>query len=140
MATAAPALVEAAGGVVWRETKRGLEVLVVHRPKYDDWSLPKGRREPGESGAEAAEREVLEETGLECRLGDAIADVTYRDRKGRARRVRYWAMKAKRGRFAPNDEVDAVRWLPVTRAAELLTHDREVDVVRTFARSMRASA
>jgi 8-oxo-dGTP diphosphatase len=140
MATAAPALLEAAGGLVWRAGKRGIEVLVVHRPKYDDWSLPKGRREPGESASAAARREVREETGLVCRLGDELADLTYTDRKGRPKRVRYWAMTAQRGRFRANTEVDEVRWVRVADAAEWLSSAREIAVVATFARAMTAPA
>ena len=122
--------VVAAGGVVWRRTAAGgIEVLVVHRPRYDDWSLPKGKLEPGETLEACAGREVLEETGLACRRGEVIADVRYRDHKDRAKLVRYWAMEVANGdatSFEANDEVDALAWLPIEEAGPRLTypHDR----------------
>ena len=118
----------AAGGVVWRKVAADFEVLLVHRPRYDDWSLPKGKLDEGESFEDAAVREVKEETGLRCELGDYLGETTYRDRKDREKLVRYWAMKAGSGDFSPNDEVDQVRWVPVEEAAELLTYgfDREM--------------
>lgn len=122
-------VVEAAGGVVWRRTAKGhLKVLLVHRPRYDDWTLPKGKLDPGETAAAAARREVEEETGLRCRLGPTLPSVRYTDRQRRAKRVRYWAMEPEGGAFAPNHEVDEVRWLKVPAAASLLTyaHDRPV--------------
>ncbi len=122
--------VRAAGGVVMRDRAGGgVEVLLVHRPKYDDWSLPKGKLDPGESWEEAAVREVLEETGLRCRLGRELDSVTYRDRKGRPTKVRYWLMEPREDAgFAPNDEVDELRWLELPAAALLLTyaHDQEL--------------
>ena len=122
-------LVHAAGGVVWRPgAGGGREVLVVHRPKYDDWSLPKGKRDEGETDEACARREVEEETGLRCTLGEELAGTSYVDSKGRPKVVRYWAMTVDDGSFAPNDEVDDVRWLPVADARGLLTygHDRAV--------------
>jgi 8-oxo-dGTP pyrophosphatase MutT (NUDIX family) len=122
-------MIEAAGGVVWNISAKGVvKVLLVHRPRYDDWSFPKGKLDPGESHRQAAVREVAEETGLSCRLGDELSEVRYADRKGRPKRVRYWSMEPVDGEFAPNDEVDEVRWLPVDEAAELLSyaHDRTV--------------
>jgi 8-oxo-dGTP pyrophosphatase MutT (NUDIX family) len=121
--------VRAAGGVVWRRTAAGeVEVLVVHRPRYDDWSLPKGKCDRGESYRDAAVREVAEETGAVCRLGPELPDVRYLDHKGRTKRSRYWAMEHRRGDFEPNDEVDEVRWLPLPAAMALLSypHDRPV--------------
>jgi 8-oxo-dGTP diphosphatase len=115
--------VRAAGGVVVRD---GL-VLVVHRPRYDDWSLPKGKLEDGETWEAAAVREVLEETGVECRLLRELDDDHYTDRKGRPKRVRWWLMEAvTAGVHEPDDEVDEVRWLPPAQAAALLSyaHDR----------------
>ncbi len=111
-------VVRAAGGVVWRRRDDGpVEVLLVHRPRYDDWSLPKGKLDPGETEAEAALREVAEETGLACELGPELSTVSYRDRKGRPKTSRYWAMRplADEG-FTPNDEVDRLRWLPFEQA------------------------
>ena len=119
----------AAGGLVWRRGADGeLEVAVVHRPRYDDWSLPKGKLDPGEDFEQAALREVEEETGLRCRLGRAIGDTSYNDRKDRPKLVRYFEMQPHEGDFEPNDEVDELRWLPLHEAGELLTYsfDREL--------------
>lgn len=90
--TSAAALVRAAGGVVWRRVPSGVEVVLVHRPAYDDWALPKGKLEPGETDEEAAQREVREETGLSCRLGAELPSTTYADAQGRPKIVRYWSM------------------------------------------------
>src|SRR5688500_9386400 len=95
-------MIEAAGGVVWRrDASGGLEVLLVHRDRYDDWTFPKGKLESGETHRQAALREVEEETGLRCTLGDELPEVRYEDRKGRAKRVRYWTMEPAGGSFAP---------------------------------------
>jgi 8-oxo-dGTP diphosphatase len=120
--------VKAAGGVVRRHGEHGPEIAVVHRPRYDDWSLPKGKLDPGERWEDAALREVEEEIGLRCALGDELPPVSYTDNKGRAKVVRYWLMEGCDGSFSPNDEVDEVRWLPAADAAALLTypHDREL--------------
>jgi 8-oxo-dGTP diphosphatase len=125
--------VKAAGGVVRRRGERGTEIAVAHRPRYDDWSLPKGKLDPGESWEEAALREVEEETGLRCTLAEELAPVGYMDRKGRAKVVRYWAMDPQSGSFVPNDEVDELRWLPVEEAARLLTYAHDRDLVRSVA-------
>jgi 8-oxo-dGTP diphosphatase len=106
-----------------------VEVLVVHRPRYDDWSLPKGKLDAGESFEEAARREVGEETGLRCELGDELPPVSYADRHGRPKLVRYWAMSPVGGSFVPSEEVDEVRWLPVAQARRLLTYDRDASVL-----------
>jgi 8-oxo-dGTP diphosphatase len=130
-----PATVLAAGGVVWRRDDDGeVEVLLVHRPKYDDWTLPKGKLDAGETAEEAALREVEEETGLRCRLGEELSTSTYVDRHGRPKEVRYWAMEPVGGRFAPNDEVDEVRWLPPGRAADALSYDRDRPVLAALGR------
>ena len=123
-------VVRAAGGVVWRPGPDGRpEVLVVHRPKYDDWSLPKGKLDHGEEHEAAALREVEEETGLRCRLGRPLGSLAYEDRKGRPKVVRYWAMTVEGGAFAPNAEVDAVRWLPAAGARAVLSYERDADLV-----------
>lgn len=122
-------LVRAAGGIVWRISKRGrLEVAVCHRPHREDWTFPKGKLDEGESYEEAALREVFEETGLVCRLEDFVGTTQYVHRKGQPKVVAYWLMSVKRGKFAPNDEVDELRWLPPAKARELLTfpHDAEL--------------
>lgn len=129
-------VIEAAGGVIWRRARKGtLEVLVVHRPRYDDWSLPKGKLDPGETHRRAALREVEEETGLRCTTQAELRAVTYEDRKGRPKRVRYWAMVVVDGEFTPNSEVDEVRWVPADSVAELLTYGRDADVVHELAAS-----
>lgn len=125
--------VRAAGGVVWRSGPDGdLEVLVIHRPRYDDWSLPKGKCEDGEGDAECALREVEEETGLFCRLEEELATTRYRDRQDREKVVRYWAMHPLEGAFNPGREVDEVRWLPPSGAAALLSYPRDAEVVADF--------
>lgn len=114
--------VEAAGGVLVSEDGR---VLLVHRPRYDDWTLPKGKLDAGESFEEAAVREVWEETGLSCSLGEELQSTEYHDNKGRPKIVRYWLMEVEGGEFEPNDEVDEVRWVSVGEAAAALTYDRD---------------
>jgi 8-oxo-dGTP diphosphatase len=133
-------VVHAAGGLVWR--RRGgpdgpLEVVLVHRPKYDDWSFPKGKRDPGESDEQTARREVEEETGLTCRLGPELPSVRYVDNRGRPKAVRYWAMTVEnQTERAPDDEVDEWRWVTEPEARTLLTYDRDrsvLDTLRTVA-------
>ncbi len=115
----------AAGGVVRRTRDGRTEIAVVHRPRYDDWSLPKGKLDPGEDPAAGALREVEEETGLRCRIGDEAGSVSYVD-GGRPKLVRYWLMDPESGTFVPGAEVDLLRWLPVDRALPVLSyaHDR----------------
>ena len=121
--------VKAAGGV---PVKDGLVVLV-HRPKYDDWTLPKGKLEPFESHKQAALREVEEETGLRCTIGPELRATSYRDRRGRSKVVRYWAMTSVSGEFHPSREVDEIRWVPVAEAVGLLSYERDLDVVAALA-------
>jgi 8-oxo-dGTP diphosphatase len=117
--------VRAAGGVVLRERPGGTEVLLVHRPAYDDWSLPKGKAERGETDEACALREVEEETGLRCRLGRELPSTSYRDGKGRPKVVRYWAMEPIDGEARPQAEVDDVLWLPLGEARDTLTWTRD---------------
>jgi 8-oxo-dGTP pyrophosphatase MutT (NUDIX family) len=125
--------VRAAGGVVWRAVEDGdIEVLVVHRPRYDDWTFPKGKADPGESDEDCALREVTEETGLSCDLGPYLTGVGYTDRLGRGKTARYWAMRPVGGAFEPNSEVDEVRWLRPDDAARLLTYERDRPVLLAF--------
>ena len=122
-------VVRAAGGLVVRENSRGAEVLVVHRVQYDDWTFPKGKLEPGESDEECAVREVEEETGLRCELGDELPSTSYTDGLGRAKRVRYWQMQAVAGKLAFVHEVDDARWLMIDEAASTLTYPRDVTLL-----------
>ncbi len=124
--------VKAAGGIVWRTRKGRVEVLLVHRPRYDDWSFPKGKLDAGESFRAGAVREVREETGLEVELGEELASATYRDALGRSKIVRYWAMSVLAGAFEQNREVDEVRWVRPRDAAGLLTYAHDIDVLGSF--------
>src|SRR5262249_43096411 len=118
-------VVRAAGGVVTRPGFDGPEVLVVHRPRYDDWSFPKGKAEPDETDEECALREVEEETGLVCALGAELPTTFYTDAQGRPKRVRYWHMHVSRGELAYRHEVDAARWVALGEADQLLTYPRD---------------
>lgn len=125
--------IEAAGGVVMRKGPEETEIAVVHRPRYDDWSFPKGKLDPGETFEEAALREVREETGLTCRLGPELAFAHYEDNKGRPKLVRYWLMAViDDPGFEPNDEVDELRWLTPAEATDLLTYSRDRSLVKTL--------
>jgi 8-oxo-dGTP diphosphatase len=118
--------IEAAGGVVVRDGR----VALVHRPRYDDWTLPKGKLDPGESFEEAGVREVEEETGVRARLVRELPATNY-DVSGRPKIVRYWLMEVDSdGPFAANDETDELRWVPLDEALRLLTYDRDRDVLR----------
>ena len=138
--TAVP--IRAAGGVVWRDagTLAGeptVEVAVIHRPRYDDWSFPKGKLTSGESDLQGAVREVLEETGYHVRVGRPLGESRY-EKNGmagaRTKVVRWWAMQAEQGAFSPNPEVDRLEWLSLADAAERLTRESDRELLERFAR------
>ncbi len=126
-------VVRAAGGLVWR--RRGgqeIEIALVHRPAYDDWTFPKGKLHDEESEPEAALREVEEETGLRCRLGEEVGTNAYRDSRGRPKTVRYWAMTPVGGNLAPANEIDAAVWVRLDEAAAVLTYPRDRSLLARF--------
>jgi 8-oxo-(d)GTP phosphatase len=128
--------IRAGGGVIWRRAAddSGVEVALVHRPRYDDWSFPKGKVDRGESEFDAALREVLEETGYHVRPGRTLGEVRYEQRNGTRREkvVRYWAMQAVGGAFTPNREVDELRWLGLDDVERGLTRDSDREVFERF--------
>jgi 8-oxo-dGTP pyrophosphatase MutT (NUDIX family)/phosphohistidine phosphatase SixA len=128
--------IRAAGCVLWRPGARGPEVALVHRTRYDDWSLPKGKREPGEHVLETAVREVAEETGIAVILGRRLRSTSYQQ-DGRRKVVDYWAARAAaagpEAGFAPNDEVNLLDWLPVPAARARLSYPHDADVLDDFA-------
>jgi 8-oxo-dGTP diphosphatase len=119
--------VRAAGGVILR----GGKVCIIHRPDYEDWSLPKGKLTAGETHEQAALREVHEETGLRCALHAELSSQEYIDRQGRPKTVRWWAMRvlADEG-FTPLHEVDEVRWVTAEQAERVLTYEHDRELVR----------
>lgn len=108
-------------------------MLLVHRPRYGDWTFPKGKADVGETDEECALREVEEETALRCALVRELPGTRYRDARGRPKAVRYWQMRVVDGAFTANREVDEIRWLPPPAAAALLTYDRDVELLRSLA-------
>ena len=121
-------VVRAAGGVVYRRSDNGFEVAVVHRPAYDDWSLPKGKLKGPERLEAAALREVQEETGLECLIARSLGTISYVDRRGRDKVVWYWLMRPIGGEFVATEEVDALQWLHFDEALAKLSyrHDKHL--------------
>ena len=133
----------AAGAVLWRRHRlppRAPEIAIIHRPRYDDWSLPKGKVDPGETEPVTAAREVREETGYTSHLGRRLIAVSYPVEQG-VKKVRYWAARCVDGAFAPNDEVDELKWLPSRRsddATRLPARPKSVAPLRQRTRSSRA--
>lgn len=135
--------IRAAGAVLWRAVEGVIEVGLIHRPRYDDWSLPKGKLDRGETEAQAAMRELEEETGHAGLLGAYLGVVEYIVvRKGteHPKTVHYWEVEARAGTFAPSDEVDALRWLSIGDAGPLLTQERDRGVLDQFADVVRLRA
>jgi 8-oxo-(d)GTP phosphatase len=133
--------IKAAGGVVWRLASDAegarIEVALIHRPRYDDWSIPKGKLAPEESQLEGAIREVMEETGYRVQPGRSLGDVRYLKNSGsgpREKVVHYWAMRAIGGGFSPSREVDELRWLPLDEARDAVTRAGDRDLLERFAR------
>ena len=123
--------IRAAGCVLWRRSPvdGGLEICLVHRPKYDDWSHPKGKLKPGEDPLAGALREVEEETGCVAAPGARLPTVRY-EVNGRPKQVQYWAAKARGGcSFVPGCEVDRIVWLPPAAARTRLTQPRDRELV-----------
>jgi 8-oxo-dGTP diphosphatase len=118
----------AAGGIIVRDGR----VLLVHRPEYDDWTLPKGKVDPGESWEEAALREVEEEAGLRCVLGEEVGRTRYVDHRGRDKEVRYFRMTSD-DEALPQNEIDEVRWVPLEEVAALLSYERDAELLRGLA-------
>jgi 8-oxo-(d)GTP phosphatase len=123
-------VVRAAGGVVRRAGPDGEEVLLVHRPRYGDWTFPKGKAQPGETAEATALREVEEETGFVCVLGDELPSAGYRDSHGRPKVVRYWTMRVESGAFEPHREVDAITWVRARDAEASLSYERDRYILR----------
>jgi 8-oxo-dGTP pyrophosphatase MutT (NUDIX family) len=110
----------------------GLEVVLVHRPRYNDWTFPKGKAHSGESDADCALREVEEETSLRCELVEELPSTSYIDGKGRDKVVRYWRMRPLDGILRPQNEVDAAEWLTVDEARKRLSYERDLAVLEAL--------
>ena len=122
-------VVRAAGGIPVRRGPAGLEVLVVYRTHYDDWTFPKGKCERGETDEDCAVREVEEETGLRCALGPELPSTLYTDPRGRPKRVRYWELEVVGGSLGFDNEVADARWVTPEAAAGLLSYPRDVELL-----------
>ncbi len=122
------------GGVVVRKGGHEEEeyfYALVHRPRYDDWSFPKGKQDDGEDPIQCALREVWEETGYKCRPMQEVRSTIYQDSSGRSKLVRYWLMLVAEGEFKPNEEVDSLAWRPYHLAVNALTYNRDRDVLES---------
>ncbi len=119
---------QAAGGVVWREGPEGVEILLVHRPRYDDWTFPKGKLESGECLIECARREVREEAGVRPIIGRYLGDISYNKQEGHRKEVHYWAMQTDGIEFVPSSEVDRIRWVHEGSLADQVSYPTERSV------------
>ena len=126
----------AAGAVLWRGDPDDPEVAIIHRPHYDDWSLPKGKVDPGESLPTTAAREILEETGYTVRLGKLIGKVAY-PVQGRTKVVYYWMARVLEGSYTPNDETDELRWVSIDEACDLLSYEVDTQVLAKAQKRLR---
>jgi 8-oxo-dGTP diphosphatase len=125
-------VIRAAGALLWRESSElKIEIALIHRPCYDDWSLPKGKIEEGESSLRCAFREVLEETGITPQFGRELGSVEYKEPAG-LKRVKYWAAKALTDEFLPNEEVDEIKWLNPEDALSVATHESDRSIIENF--------
>jgi 8-oxo-(d)GTP phosphatase len=132
-------VVRAAGGIIVRSNTDGaLEVVLVHRPSYDDWTFPKGKLQAGEREEHTAIREVEEETGMRCRLERALGTTRYKDHRGRPKVVHYWVMRVLDGHFRPSREVDELRWLSLRQAASLLSYNHDRSLLRGLSNEIDA--
>jgi len=127
-------MIRAAGALLWRDNSDlSLEVALIHRPRYDDWSLPKGKLEMGETALQCAYREVQEETGIRATFTRQLGTVEYEE-SGQEKRVKYWAAHCAltNSEFVPNEEVDQMKWLPPSQALEQVTHDSDKSIIEKF--------
>ena len=125
-------MIRAAGALLWRENSElKIEIALIHRPRYDDWSLPKGKIEEGESSLRCAFREVIEETGITPQFGLELGSVEYKEPAG-LKRVKYWAAKALTEEFLPNEEVDEIKWLDPQDALTRATHESDRTIIESF--------
>ena len=126
--------IRAGGGLIWRPNKKGsVDVLLVHRPGYRDWTFPKGKQDDGEAIRMTARREVAEETNLYCRLGKLLGTIEYLTGGGSPKIVHMWEMAYSHGSFKPNSEVDKVQWVPAGKVTDMLTYERD----REFYQSLK---
>lgn len=131
-------VVHAAGAVLWRHRRKTVEIAIIHRPRYDDWSLPKGKVDPGETEPMTAVREILEETGYRAHLGRRLGVVSYPVQQG-IKKVRYWAARGLDGEFLPGSEVDDLIWLPTADAMKELQYPYDRKILRRFAKQPAAT-
>lgn len=127
-----PKVVEAAGGVLWKETSSGLKIAIIHRQRYNDWSLPKGKRKQNERWADTALREVQEETGCRAKLGKFIGSSSYLINKHKTPKVvLFWHMyKISKCEFQPNEEVDRLKWADPQKALKILDYEDERNIIQ----------